>query len=492
MLEGCQRHSPDIEAIRFGLASAPVTLDPRYSTDAISSRINRLIYRQLIDFDEASQPVPSLASWQRINPTQYRFYLRDQYREFHDGTRLTARDVKATFDSVLNGEQASPHASTLHMIDKIVVVNDDTVDFVLNAPDPLFPGYLEVGILPAAKINARHPFNVEPIGSGAFRFLDWPDRDRLRLERISDQQAFEFVHIKEENTRVLKLLRGEIDMLQNDIDAELVSYLEHQPQVNVRTTQGSNFSYLGFNLQDPVVGKLVVRKAIAYAIDREAIIRHLFSGRARLANSILTSDHWAGHPGLSQYEYKPEESRELLLQLGFSQSNPLQIIYKTSNNPFRIRLATIIQGQLAAVGIDASIRTYDWGTFYGDIKSGNFQMYSLSWVGINLPDIFRHVFHSQSMPPNGANRGRYRNAHLDKLLDSAQVEQDPVKQAQIYRQIQEILFEDLPYVPLWYEDHVYVARKNIKGYQLHADGNYDGLNDVYKVSFHLQQDGKAP
>ncbi|WP_455221284.1 ABC transporter substrate-binding protein [Kaarinaea lacus] len=479
VLGGCQRYSPGNDAIRFGLASAPVTLDPRYSTDAISSRINRLIYRQLIDFDEASQPVPSLASWQKLTPRQYRFFLRDQYRVFHDGTRLTAHDVKATFDSILNGENVSPHGSTLHMIEKIVVINDDTVDFLLNAPDPLFPGYLEVGILPAAKIKAKYPFNVEPIGSGAFRFLDWPDRDRLRLQRIADKQEFEFLHIKEENTRVLKLLRGEIDMLQNDIDAELISYLERQPQVTVNSKVGSNFSYLGFNLQDPVVGQLAVRKAIAYAIDRQAIIRHLFSGRARLANSILTPDHWAGHPGLPDYEYEPEKSRQMLSQLGFSQTNPLQLTYKTSNNPFRIRLATIIQSQLATVGIEANIRTYDWGTFYGDIKSGNFQMYSLAWVGINLPDIFRHVFHSQSMPPNGANRGRYRNARLDKLLDNAQIEQDVVKQVEIYHQIQEIVFEELPYVPLWYEDHVYVARRNIKGYRIRADGNYDGLNDVY-------------
>jgi len=491
MLESCHQHASDNDIIRFGLASAPITLDPRYSTDAISSRINRLIYRQLIDFDDASQPIPALASWKKLNPTQYRFLLRDQYRVFHDGTRLTAKDVKATFDSILKGEKASPYASTLHMIDKIVVVDDDTVDFFLNAPDPLFPGYLEVGILPAAKIKAQHPFNVEPVGSGAFRFMNWRDRDRLQLVRISDQQLFEFVHIKEENTRVLKLLSGEIDMLQNDIDAELVSYLEHQPQVDVRTRRGSNFSYLGFNLQDPEVGQLAVRKAITYAIDRQAVIRYLFSGRARLANSILTPDHWAGHPGLPEYEFDPEQSRQLLLQLGYSQSNPLQIIYKTSNNPFRIRLATIIQSQLAAVGIEARIRTYDWGTFYGDIKSGNFQMYSLSWVGINLPDIFRHVFHSQSVPPNGANRGRYRNAQLDKLLDAARVEQEMVKQVEIFRQIQEILFTDLPYVPLWYEDHVFITRKNIKGYQLHADGNYDGLSDVYKVSVEFPQDAKA-
>ncbi len=489
-LTGCQSR-PNGAAIRFGLASAPVTLDPRYSTDAISSRINRLLYRQLIDFDTASQPVPALADWQKLSPTHFRFVLREEQRVFHDGTRLTAHDVKATFDSVLNGNNVSPHQATLNMVEQIIVIDEDTVDFYLNAPDPLFPGYLEVGILPAVKIKSGHPFNTQPVGSGAFRFLDWPDRDRLRLQRISDQQVFEFLYVKEENTRALKLMRGEIDMLQNDIDAELVRFLGERPNLTVMKGAGSNFSYLGFNLKDPLTGRLAVRQAIAYAIDRQAIVTHLFSGRARLANAILTPDHWAGHPDLPGYDYAPDKARQLLTQYGFSKAAPLRITYKTSNSPFRIRLATIIQNQLAAVGIEVSIQTYDWGTFYGDIKAGRFQMFSLAWVGINLPDIFRQVFHSQSIPPNGANRGHYGNPRLDALLMTARDEQDIMRQAYLYREIQEILFQELPYVPLWYEDHVYVARKNVQGYRIHRDGNYDGLVDVYLTDSPHQQDETA-
>jgi len=475
----CCRSEPTDKAIRFGLASAPVTLDPRFSTDAISSRINRLIYRQLVDFDAASQPIPSLATWKKLTPKQYRFHLQSEYRTFHDGSRLTARDVKATFDSILDENAAAPHRATLYMISSIEVVDDDTVDFHLNTADPLFPGYLEIGILPAAQIKQGHSFNTQPIGSGPFRFLSWPTVDRLRLQRLVDQQIFEFLHVKEENTRVLKLLRGELDMLQNDIDAELIKHLDEQAQVTVTTGRGSNFSYLGFNLQDPAVGKKTVRQAIAYAIDRQAIIKYLFSDRARPASALLTPDHWAGHPQLPTYTYSPEKARHLLKQSGYTAWKPLKITYKTSSNPFRIRLATVIQSQLSAVGIDVNVRTYDWGTFYGDIKAGNFQMYSLAWVGINLPDIFRYVFHSQSVPPEGANRGRYANPRLDVLLETARNPQDATAQARIYQEVQEILYQDLPYVPLWYEDHVFVARKNVHGYRIHPDGNYDGLMDVY-------------
>ena len=479
MLPGCEsRKDPDV--IRFGLASAPVTLDPRYATDAISTRINRLIYRQLIDFDDTSMPVPSLASWQKLTAKHFRFHLQPAYRTFHDGTRLTALDVKATFESILDPANASPHRVTLSRIERIAVVDDDTVDFFLNVADPLFPGYLEIGILPAQQIKAGHEFNTQPVGSGPFRFVAWPRSSILKLERLTDQQRFEFVHIKDQNTRVLKLLSGEIDMLQNDIDAELIKFLSEQPQIKVTTAKGSNFAYLGFNMQDKIVGQQVIREAIAYAIDREAIIKYLFAGRARLASALLTPDHWAGNPHLPTYNYVPDKARQLLSTAGYTPENPLHIVYKTSNNPFRLRLATIIQNQLTDVGVNVELRSYDWGTFYGDIKAGNFQMYSLAWVGVNLPDIFRHVFYSTSVPPDGANRGRYRNEKLDALLDLARASQNMTQQATIYRQIQEILYRTLPYVPLWYEDHVFVAQKNIQGYQIRMDGNYDGLVNVYR------------
>lgn len=481
MLVACGK-TTETDTIKFGLASAPISLDPRFSTDAISSRINRLIYRQLIDFDADSQPVPSLATWEKLSPVHFRFTLQDSFRTFHDGSRLTAADVKATYNSILDSSSASPHRSTLHMIKQVRVVDENRIDFILNQSDPLFPGYLEIGILPADKIASKHPFNTHPVGSGPFEFIAWPDKNNLQLRRLRDRQRVNFLHVRDENTRVLKLLRGELDMLQNDIDSELVKYLQEQPTVKVTTAAGQNFSYLGFNMQDALTGLQDVRRAIAYAIDRQSIVKYLFSGRAVLASALLTPVHWAGHPQLKPYPYAPDTARQLLEKLGYNHENPLTLVYKTSSNPFRIRLATVIQSQLAKVGINVELRTYDWGTFYADIKAGNFQMYSLSWVGINLPDIFRHVFHSASVPPEGANRGRYRNAKVDALLTRAQMEEDTKEQAALYRQVQEIVFKQLPYVPLWFEDHVFVCSNSIKGYVIHADGNYDGLQYVERTT----------
>ena len=168
----------------------------------------------------------------------------------------------------------------------------------------------------------------------------------------------------------------------------------------------------------------------------------------------------------------------LLAGLGYDEQHRPSLVYKTSSDPLRIRLASVIQHQLSRVGIDVDIKSYDWGTFYGDVKAGRFQMYSLSWVGIKMPDIFRYVFASASIPPDGANRGRYRNPQLDALLDEAETAVDLEQQAELYRRIQVIVHRDLPYVPLWYENQAFAARDGLRGYRVAVDGNYDGLIDV--------------
>jgi peptide/nickel transport system substrate-binding protein len=472
---------PD-DALRIGLASSPVTLDPRFATDATSSRINRLIYTRLVEFNEQQLPVPSLAKWELISPLHYRFYLRKDNRTFHDGTHLTSNDVKATYDAILDTKTASPHRATLNMIDIIDVVDENTIDFHLSRPDLLFPAYLAIGILPEKYINNNHSFSRQPIGSGPFEFSSWPEDGKLFLRRLKDKQAVNFIRVKEDTVRVLKLIRGEIDILQNDLSPELVSHLNKQKDITVTHGRGSNFTYLGFNLDDAMVGQQKVRQAIAMSIDREAIIKYVMAGAARPASALLLPDHWAGNPDLKKVAYDPERAIALLAEAGFSKNNPLRLTYKTSTNAFRVRLATVLQSQMKEVGIEVDLRSYDWGTFYGDIKAGNFQMFSLSWVGIKTPDIFRYVFHSEAVPPNGANRGRFNDDVSDYLIKTAGAETTLEKQAVSYRKLQKRLLEKLPYVPLWYENHVFAARDGITGYRLGLDGNYDGLVDVIKTA----------
>lgn len=479
-ISACSQEKDD--AIRFGLESAPVTLDPRFSTDAASYRITRLIYRSLVDFDDNFQFISDLADWEILEPNHYRFTLNSSEdssgRLFHNGERLTANDVKATYDHVLDTSNTSPHRGSIAVIENIEVIDENTVDFILKHADPLFPGRLVIGIMPASLIDSDHPFNRQPVGSGPIAFEAWPADGDLSVKRLSDNQLLKFITVKDPTVRILKLLRGELDILQGDIPREMISWLEQQDKTYIKKAQGDTFTYMGFNMSDPVTSQLPIRKAIAYAINRDEIIKHVMGNTARRAGAMLPPEHWSGNAELSGLEFDPEEAKRLLKTTGYDEKSPLKITYKTSNNPFRVRLATIIQYQLKQVGVHLDVRSYDWGTFYGDIKAGRFQMYSLSWVGLKIPDIFRYAFHSTSIPPNGANRGHFKDAKADAMIEAAENKQDLNEQAKLYQDLQAYLLEQLPYIPLWYEDNILVTSKDINGYTLATDGNYDGLLTV--------------
>ncbi len=484
LLNGCGHRdgAGDAGMIRFGIANPPRNLDPRLATDATSERLNRLLYAALVDFDDASRPVPGIARWQQLDATRYLFQLGQDGRAFSNGSALASADVAATYNSILAPASASPHRALLSIIERIDTVDDDRIAFQLREPDPLFPGYLGIGILPASLIAAGHGFQRDPVGSGPFRFEAWPEPGRVALTRRTDGQPFEFVTVKDPNVRVMKLLRGEIDLVQNDLPPELVGFLRKRAGIRVERADGSNFSYLGFNLEDPATGDLNVRRAIAHGIDRAAILHYLFQDGGRAAEALFPPRHWAGTAALVAHAHDPQRARELLDAAGYDDANPLRLSYKTSSDPFRLRLATVIQAQLARVGIDLDVQSYDWGTFFGDIKAGRFQLYGLTWVGVRMPDIFRYAFHSASTPPDGANRGRYRSAQADRLIEQARAEGDQQRQAALYRDLQTLLHAEMPYVPLWFEDQVVATRTAIRGYRLAPDGNYDALAQVDRAT----------
>ena len=466
----------------MALATMPTSLDPRYATDAASTRIDRLLYESLTVFDHHSRPAPALARWERLAPNHYRFHLLPSRGVFPDGRKPAARDVAATYRSILDPATASPHRGALSHIRQIEVLSADTVDFKLDRDDYLFPGYLTIGILPSDRIATGQDFNREPWGSGGFRFVRRPDDAQLELRRNSDGMKFVFMHVPDPTVRALKILDGEIDLLQNDMPSELITYLGRQASLTAVNEPGITFAYNGFNFDDPVSGNPLFRRAVAHAIDRESIVRYLFADNARLAQSILPPEHWAGVQAMPVYAFDPDRAKALVRQLGFGPDRLLEVQYKTSSDPFRLRIAAVLQAQLADVGIKMSIRSYDWGTFFGDIKAGRFQMYSLAWVGVESPDIFRYVFHSESLPPKGANRGRYRSDDLDVMIDAAESRSSEAERVDALEKIQNQVHKDLVYVPLWYEGHVAVHGERISDYQLERAGNYDALLNVNVVT----------
>ena len=466
LLASCSQQNNHAE-INFAIAQAPINLDPRYATDAASERVNRLIYQPLVDFDAASKPLPVLADWVLIGPSQYQFTLQPNRAPFHLQNALTAHDVKATYDSIL-ALKNSPHSAEFANIKSIKVIDVNIVLFELKQADSHFPSKLIIGILPADLIAKNHDFAHQPIGSGPLKLVSWDNK--LVLERIKDSQKIILTEVKDPTVRVLKLLRGEADLIQGDLPPELVKHLQKQPEIKVKTTVGANFSYLGLNMQDATLQNLKVRQAIAYAIDREVIIRQAMVQHTRVASAILPPEHYtnAANNSLQPYGYNPALSKKLLTETGVKL--PLKLVYKTSTDAQRLRFATILQAQMAKAGIDLQIKSLDWGTFFADVKQGNFQLFGLTWVGIKTPEIYAKAFGSANFPPNGFNRGRYADAELDKLLTE---ENWPAATARIQQQ--------LPYVPLWYEGQFAAMGKNISQYSPKLDGNWDDLANIEKL-----------
>ena len=461
LLAACAKHNANND-IRFAIAQAPLNLDPRYATDAASERVNRLLYQPLVDFDAASQPAPVLASMQVVSDTQYRFTLIKNRAPFHNNSHLTTADVKATYDSIITLKD-SPLTAEFANINSIKIEEKNTVLFTLKQADKHFVAKLIIGILPKSLIEQNHDFSHNPIGNGALKFVSWDNK--LRLQRVKDGQKITLQEVKDPTVRVLKLLRGEADLIQGDLPPELVRYLQSQPEITVKTSVGANFSYLGLNMQDPVLKQLKVRLAIAHAINRQAIIDKVMVSNTRVAGAILPPEHYAGNRNLQPYDYNPTLSKKLLLEAGVKL--PLKLVYKTSTDAQRVRFATILQAQMREAGIALEIKSLDWGTFFADVKTGSFQLYGLTWVGIKTPEIYAKAFGSQNFPPNGFNRGRYADAELDKLLTN---EDWPAATARIHN--------ELPYIPLWYEGQFAAMTKSIANYSPKPDGNWDDLATI--------------
>lgn len=477
-----------IPPIRMGLAQNVISLDPRMATDANSTRLNRLLYQPLVDIDAHYRPYGVLAaSWQMLSPKHYRFYLKRPFARFADGSALSAADVLATYQSILAAGSMSPVKGQLDGVRAVRAPTPNTVDFYLAAPDPLFPMRLNIGIVSARALASGVGLGRHPQGSGPLTFVAWPEPGRVQLRRRRDGQVFEFITVNDPTVRVLKLQRGELDLLQNDLPVEMIRYLQSRG-MRILRDDGSRFSYLGFNLRDPLTGRLPVREALSLAINRQALAHYLFDDKVKPAWGPMPLGHWAGPLSAQVPAYDPARAKRLLDAAGLPDpdgdgpAKRFTLEYKTSTDPLRLRVASVLQAQLARIGVGMRIRSLDWGTFYGDVKAGRFQLYSLSWIGIQSPDFYREAYDSASTPPNGNNRGYLRDATLDRMIGQALA--DPAQRGADYAKIQARLHQLYAYAPLWFEDNVALLRPDIRGYHLTPTGDYDALTEVEREDAH--------
>ncbi len=472
-----------------GLEGNPTSLDPRLARDAYSTRILHLLFHGLMRLNDRAELVPDLAlRVEQPEELTYDFILRDDVF-FTGGRRATAHDVEYTLNSLADPELRSPKRFLLDRIESIEVLSDDVIRIVLKEPYAPFLAELTLGIVPEDIAQERGAeFSRSPVGSGPYMLESWEQGGELSLSLNTDYQGsipkidrIVFRVIPDDVTRVLALERGEIHLLQNSVPPDDVPLVKNNPRLEVITRPGINYSYLGFNLEDPILSNREVREAIALAIDREPIIHCMLHDTVQEASGLLAPSNWAHETDVETYAYDPDRARNLLDKAGYTDPDGdgpeprFSLLYKTSQNKTRRWIAEAIAYQLKDVGIKVDVRSYEWGTLFADITSGNFQIYTLTWVGITEPDIYYSVFHSANLPPTGANRGRYKNPEIDKLTERGRTVTDMAERKAIYSKVQKILAHELPYVSLWYSSDVVAMDKRLEGFEIFPGGDFRSL-----------------
>ena len=467
------------------IESSPTNLDPRVGIDASSERIHELIFDDLLERDEHLNVRPALAErWDIPDRLTYIFHLHHGVK-FHDGRPLTSRDVKWTFDSMLQGKIRSTKTAAYRFVDRVEAPNDYTVVFHLKEPFATLLWNLSDGAMGIVPYGSGDEISRQPIGSGPFRFISAEPDKEVIIERNSDYwgekarlERVRFMVVPDTTTRALELRKGSADIVNNALTSDLVLALEREPNLEVLHGPGTVLNYLAFNLRDPILKDVRVRRAIAFAINRQPMIEYLWRGFAQPAASVLPRQSWAYNAEVPGYDYDPQRARQILDTAGYRAVGGVRfhLTMKTSTKETTRLIAAVLQQQLREVGIALDIRTFEFATFFSDVTSGAYQLYSLRWIGGNEdPDIFEYAFHSAKFPPHGANRSYYSNSRIDALIDQARSELDQNARKQLYAEIQQILADELPYVNLWYLDNMLVHSKRVQGLTLNPSGNYDFL-----------------
>lgn len=493
LVSACSRSSTPPHTLAVAIEADAVTLDPRLAIDAFGNKIAKLIFSGLFRLDEKLQVVPDLASsWEQPNSSTYRIHLKSGVR-FHNGRTLTAEDVVASIRSILDGTIASPYRAAYERVKSIDIEDPLTLRITLTEPYAPFLTALCVGIVPFDAHAMGETFGTTPIGTGPYKLVRWERESLIELEAFPEShrgapatKRLLFHIIKDANIRVLKLMKGDLDLVLNAVPPALLEKVRSERGLDVITMPGTVVAYLGMNLTDKILRHTNVRRALAMGIDRDEIIAHQWQGLAEKAASILPPLNWAYHEGLPIFSYDPESAKRLLDEAGFKDpdgdggKSRFSLVYKTSTNKDRIDIARLIAHQLEKIGVEVKVEPYEWGTFFRDVKSGNFQLYSLSWVGVSEPDIYYDVFHSSRLPPDGLNRGRYKNEQIDRLTEEARKKVDPEERKTLYADVQKILLEELPLIPMWYETNVLVHRKGLTGVALRPDASFEPFVRIAK------------
>jgi len=476
------------DALVNGSIGEPSTLIPLLASDSSSHDVAGLIYNGLVRYDKNLQLEGELArSWEISgNGLTITFHLRRGVK-WHDGHDFTSRDVLYTYRVTIDPKTPTAYAESFKQVKSAEA--PDPYTFSVTYARPYAPALESWGmsILPAHLLEGKDITKSElsrhPVGTGPYIFKEWIPGQKLVLE--SNPQYFEgrpyvnrYVYriIPDNSTMFMELKAGGLDMMG-------LSPVQYQRETgSPRFRERFNkyrypafaYTYLGYNLKNPLFADKRVRQAISSAINKDEIIHGVLLGMGQIAHGPYKPGTWACNSHIKDFDYNPERAKRLLAEAGWKDKNsagvlvkdgkPFQFVIITNQgNAERAKVLQIIQQRLKVVGIAVKPRVIEWAAFLSQyIDKRNFDAVIMGWTIGQDPDLY-DVWHSSKTGPKELNFIGYRNSEVDRLLEEGRSTFDMEKRRKCYYRIQEIFAEEQPYTFLYVPDALPVASSRFHG-----------------------------
>lgn len=478
----------------FGRGGDSVGLDPAFEVDGESFKVCDNIYDTLVQYKEGSTELePGLAeSWESSeNGLTWTFNLRKGVT-FHDGTPFNAdavlfslnrqHDKTHPFHDVGGSYVYWKDTGLAGIVDKITASDAHTVQIKLKEAYAPFIYTIAITpfaiVSPAAVKKSGDKFSNNPVGTGPFIFERWDRKDKIVLKANENYwrgrpniDRVIFRSIPDNAVRLIELQQGNLHIMEFPNPDDL-QQIQNDDSIELLSQPGTNIGYLALNMDRPPFDNNKVRLAINHAINKSAIIKHLYQGLGIPAKNPIPPTLWSYDDTIEDFEYNPELSRQLLAEAGYENGFETTLWALPVPRPYipdGRALAEVIQSELSNIGIKAKIVTYDWGTYLEKTKNGEHDMAMLGWsADLGDPDNFFYFLLSKASAEKPAgNIAFYKSDEMQNILEKARSITDREERIALYKEAQHLFHKDVPWVPLAHAKQILVINKKVKNLKLH-------------------------
>jgi len=464
--------------LTFATGADPDSLDPQNTQSNPGEQVNRMMHENLVRFSAKMQLEPALAeSWLASKDgLTWTFKLRKGVK-FHDGTPFAAKAVKYFFDRVLGDEKPFKASLYTPVVQGAEVIDDSTVRVILKQPFGAFLFIMAHSagaiVSPAAHQKWGKDLALHPVGTGPFKFVEWMKGDRVTMERndgywggAPNLDRVVVKTVREDQARVLMLESGDADLIVN-IPTEEIPRLRKDARFTIESSPTARALFIAINVKKKPFDDVRVRQALNYAVNRDAIVKELFQNNAQVVASHV-SPLQNGYAQLAGYPYDPKKSKELLAQAG---QPALKVKLWSPKGRFvkDYELAQAVQQDLAAVGVEATLSTMEWGAYLAATKTPAEQtpreLFLLGWspsTGEARWGTFP-ILHSSQLAPKGDNRGFFVSRGLDEAIDKATLATTDQARLGALREAQQIAIKEAPYIFLISPNMIVGTSKKVRG-----------------------------